>query len=46
MNKLLIMCCLLATDASVDGLKQQKVIDPQKCTSIGVGSKGMADGST
>ena len=26
--------------------KQQKVIDPQKCTSIGVGPKAMIDGST
>ena len=39
--------CLLATSSAKAAIRQQtKVIDPQRCTSIGVGPKAMSDGST
>jgi hypothetical protein len=44
-NVAVIATCLLAgSEATLR--KQQKIIDPQKCTSIGVGRKAMIDGST
>lgn len=44
---LVVACCLLSNVEASSGLrKQQKIIDPQKCTSIAVGAKAMVDGST
>jgi hypothetical protein len=44
-NVAVIATCLL-TGSEATLRKQQKIIDPQKCTSIGVGRKAMIDGST
>ena len=43
----LVAICIVGKASATNSVRHQtKVIDPQKCTSIGVGPKAMIDGST